>query len=95
MESHAMHRAVVSLSRYASMLVFGGLLSVLTPQSALAQANAVGAVNAGQRVELAGSWAPIAHEWVSNDTVPVDYTALPLNDAGRTRALSYSDRNSG
>jgi hypothetical protein len=95
MESDAMHRTVVSPGRHLSMLVLGALLSALTPQSALAQANAVGAVNAGQRVELAGSWAPIAHEWVSNDTVPVDYTALPLNDAGRTRALSYSESQLG
>jgi len=95
MESDAMHRTVVSPGRRVVMMLLGGLLCALATGSALAQGNAAVAINAGQRVELAGSWAPIPHEWVSNDTVPVDYTALPLNDAGRTRALSYSESQLG
>jgi hypothetical protein len=96
MESDAMHRAMVSSrTRNVLTLALGVLLCWLSPRPALAQANAVNAINVGQRVELAGSWAPIPHEWVSNDTVPVDYTALPLNEAGRTRALSYSESQLG
>lgn len=43
------------------------------------------------QAELAGSWAARNFEDVSNDGVPVDYTALPLNDEARIRALSYSE----
>ena len=45
--------------------------------------------------ELTGSWAPLNTEDISNDTVPVDYMALPLNEEGRTRALSYSESQLG
>ena len=41
--------------------------------------------------ELAGSWVPRAFEDIPNGGIPVDYTALPLNDEARTRALSYSE----
>ena len=38
--------------------------------------------------ELAGSWAARNTEDISRDSYPVDYLGLPLNDEGRTRALS-------
>jgi hypothetical protein len=41
--------------------------------------------------EFEGSWAPISTEDMSNDPIPVDYTALPLNDEARARALNYSE----
>ena len=47
------------------------------------------------RFEFEGSWGPTQSEDVSNDSVPVDYMALPLNDAARTRALSYSESQLG
>jgi hypothetical protein len=43
------------------------------------------------QAELAGSWAPRNTEFISNDSYPVDYVGLPLNDEGRTRALSYNE----
>jgi hypothetical protein len=90
MESDTMHRPVVShRTRVASSLIFGALLCLLSAGPVLAQANA------GRRIELAGSWTPTNQEWVSNDTVPVDYVGLPLNDAGRIRALSYSESQLG
>lgn len=55
------------------------LVALLAPSTVLAQ------------VELAGSWVPRAFEDVSNGGFPVDYTALPLNDEARLRALSYSE----
>jgi hypothetical protein len=49
------------------------------------------AASASAQVELTGSWAPLNHEDMSTDSLPVDYMGLPLNDEGRLRALSYSD----
>ena len=43
------------------------------------------------QAELAGSWAARNHEFLSGDGIPVDFTGIPLNDEGRTRALSYSE----
>lgn len=43
------------------------------------------------QVELTGSWAARNHEFLSGDGLPVDYTGIPLNDEGRTKALSYSE----
>src|SRR5919197_782521 len=43
------------------------------------------------QVELAGSWAARNHEFLSGDGIPVDYTGIPLNEEGRTKALSYSE----
>ena len=45
--------------------------------------------------EFEGSWAPTNNEDLSNDTVPVDYMGLPLNEEGRARALSYSESQLG
>src|SRR5262245_58027016 len=42
------------------------------------------------QVELAGSWAARNHEVLAGDGLPVDFTGIPLNDEGRTKALSYS-----
>jgi len=41
--------------------------------------------------ELAGSWAARNTEDISRDSYPVDYLGLPLNDEGRTRALTYNE----
>src|SRR5437667_6356859 len=43
------------------------------------------------QVELAGSWAARNTEFLAGDGFPVDYTGMPLNDEGRTKALSYSE----
>ena len=45
--------------------------------------------------ELTGSWAALGSEDLAGDTIPVDYTGLPLNEEGRTRALSYSESQLG
>jgi hypothetical protein len=55
------------------------LVLLWAPASVLAQA------------ELAGSWAARNTEDISRDSFPVDYLGLPLNDEGRTRALSYNE----
>jgi hypothetical protein len=67
---------VVALRPAIALVV---LLWPLANQSAFAQA------------ELAGSWAPKNTEDISRDSYPVDYVGLPLNDEGRTRALSYNE----
>ena len=87
MESNPMFRYLVNLRTRLVMVV---LLCAAIGRPAFAQADA--AINE-RRVgfELEGSWIPIATEYVSNDTVPVDYMALPLNDEARARALSYSE----
>lgn len=46
---------------------------------------------AGAQTELTGSWEPLPFEELAGDTLPVDYTGIPLNAEGRTRALSYSE----
>ena len=43
------------------------------------------------QAELSGTWAPRNFEDISRDSYPVDYLGLPLNDEGRTRALSYNE----
>jgi len=43
------------------------------------------------QAELAGSWAARNTEDISRDSYPVDYLGLPLNDEGRTRALTYNE----
>src|SRR5262245_41997062 len=55
------------------------LLCLIASRSVFAQA------------ELAGSWAARNHEFLSGDGLPVDYTGIPLNEEGRTKALSYSE----
>jgi len=52
---------------------------------------ALAPVPAAAQGEIAGSWTPVSDEDISNDGLPVDYTAIPLNDEGRIRALSYSE----
>jgi hypothetical protein len=42
-------------------------------------------------MEITGSWAARNHEFLTGDGLPVDYSGIPLNDEGRTRALSYSE----
>src|SRR5438552_5858384 len=43
------------------------------------------------QAELSGSWAARNTEDISRDSYPVDYLGLPLNDEGRTRALTYNE----
>lgn len=43
------------------------------------------------QAELVGTWAAKNTEDISRDSYPVDYVGLPLNDEGRTRALSYNE----
>ena len=47
------------------------------------------------QVELAGSWAAKNHEVFLSDSIPTDYTGIPLNDEGRAKALSYSESQLG
>ena len=49
------------------------------------------ASNVFAQSELVGSWTPKNTEDNSRDSYPVDYVGLPLNDEGRTRALSYNE----
>ena len=41
--------------------------------------------------EISASWAARNTEDISRDSYPVDYLGLPLNDEGRTRALTYNE----
>jgi hypothetical protein len=87
MESNPMLRYLVSLGTRLAVVV---LLSATIERPAFAQADAgINERRAG--FELEGSWTPVATEDVSNDTIPVDYMALPLNEEARQRALSYSE----
>jgi hypothetical protein len=47
--------------------------------------------NVFAQFELTGTWAARNTEDISRDSYPVDYLGLPLNDEGRTRALSYNE----
>jgi hypothetical protein len=49
------------------------------------------AQRASAQADLSGSWAPRNTEDISRDSYPVDYLGIPLNDEGRTRALSYNE----
>jgi len=75
MDAHAMRRAVVTRSIAAAAVLL--LAGSRAPASA--------------QVELTGSWGALGSEDMAGDTLPVDYTGIPLNDEGRTRALSYSE----
>jgi hypothetical protein len=83
MEPCAMRRDLVT----ASGLLCGALLcaSLGLSETTFAQ------LNDSSLPEFEGSWAPTNNEDLSNDTVPVDYMGLPLNEEGRARALSYSE----
>jgi hypothetical protein len=51
------------------------------------------AVPASAEIDLAGNWTTRQHQdWQDRNPGPevVDYTALPINDEARTRALSYT-----
>jgi len=43
------------------------------------------------QVDLTGSWGATGAEDLAGDSVPVDYTGVPLNQEGRLRALSYNE----
>jgi len=71
--------------------VLGHMVTVRTALALLVLLWAPAARNVFAQAELAGSWAPRNTEFISNDSYPVDYVGLPLNDEGRTRALSYNE----
>lgn len=62
---------------------------------ALALLFAPPARDAFAQVELTGTWAARNTEDNSRDSYPVDYLGLPLNDEGRTRALTYNESQLG
>jgi hypothetical protein len=73
-------RPVESMPKTALLLI-AALLVLTVPGRAYAQ------------VDLSGSWTQKTHEdWIEEAPGPdlVDYLGLPINDAARTRALSYS-----
>jgi len=74
------------LSKAVSALVLTLVLTLLIG-SALTQAALA------QTMDLAGQWAPRAHQDYQDrggGPDPVDYTAIPLNAEARARALSYT-----
>jgi hypothetical protein len=81
MDSDALFGEVVSVMNRAMLAAIAAIL--LTPWSAAAQ------------IDLSGSWAARQYgDALSNqpgpEPTPVDYLGLPLNEAGRLRALTYS-----
>ena len=73
------HTVLVNVVARRTALVLILLLSAPVSRSVFAQA------------ELSGSWAARNTEDISRDSYPVDYLGLPLNDEGRTRALTYNE----
>src|SRR5262245_16850338 len=43
------------------------------------------------QVDITGSWGATGAEDLAGDSVPVDYTGVPVNQEGRLRALSYNE----
>lgn len=82
MESNAVHRSVVTLIWLSAATV--ALVAFVAGSSVSAQ-------QFRRQPELAGSWAPLNTEWISNQSVPVDYIGLALTEEGRLRALTYSE----
>jgi len=52
---------------------------------------ALGVRPASAQTDLAGSWGATNNEDLAGDSVPVDYTGVPLNQEGRLRALTYNE----
>ena len=77
MGSHTLFGQMVTFKRSA---VLAFVLLVWAP-----------APSAFAQVELVGSWAARNTEDISRDSYPVDFIGLPLNEEGRTRALSYNE----
>ena len=83
MGSESVHRDMVNTSGaaearpYVLWLVLFAI--VLAPRTSYAQ------------VDLTGSWGATGAEDLAGDSVPVDYTGVPLNQEGRLRALSYNE----
>ena len=91
MESTGMRRGLVT-----PVLLAAALSGAVAAQVDVPAQLGGGSPNAGAgRFEFDGSWAPTQSEDVSNDSVPVDYMALPLNEAARVRALSYNESQLG
>ena len=69
------------------------IVKVLRTGAVIISVMAAGSARASAQTELSGTWAAISHEdGLERGAGPyaVDYTGLPLNDEGRSRALSYS-----
>jgi hypothetical protein len=75
MGSNAMLRNLVAFPTLLSIALLAGPMA----QRAFAQS------------EIVGSWAARNTEDISRDSYPVDYLGLPLNEEGRTRALTYNE----
>jgi hypothetical protein len=75
MGSDTMFRNLVAVPALLSMALLAGPMA----QRTFAQA------------EIVGSWAARNTEDISRDSYPVDYLGLPLNEEGRTRALTYNE----
>jgi len=73
------HTVLVNVVARRTALVLILLLSAPVSRTVFAQA------------ELSGSWAARNTEDISRDSYPVDYLGLPLNNEGRTRALTYNE----
>jgi hypothetical protein len=69
------------------------LVNVVARRTALALLVLLSAARgtAFAQFELSGSWAARNTEDISRDSYPVDYLGLPLNEEGRTRALTYNE----
>ena len=74
-----------------SHTVLGNMVTVRPVLALLVLLCASASRNVLAQAELAGSWAARNTEDISRDSYPVDYVGLPLNDEGRTRALTYNE----
>ena len=74
-----------------SHTVLGNMVTIRTVLALLVLLWASAGRNVLAQAELAGSWAARNTEDISRDSYPVDYVGLPLNDEGRTRALTYNE----
>jgi hypothetical protein len=61
------------------VVILSVALGVFAPSSACAQP------------DVTGSWGATGNEDLAGDSVPVDYTGVPLNQEGRLRALTYNE----
>ena len=74
-----------------SNTVLGNVVSIRTALVSLALLLSAATRNASAQADLVGSWAARNTEDISRDSYPVDYVGLPLNEEGRTRALTYNE----
>jgi hypothetical protein len=91
MGSNAMLNHVVTRARLAPRTLLAPL-ALRAPLALLALLALLASPRgAWGQSELVGSWAARNTEDISRDSYPVDYVGLPLNEEGRTRALSYNE----